>query len=119
MKRRLQDRFRRSGELPSHALVGAVIGDLSGPTAIIDEHGRVGSLDGSWWLEWAIGAEDRWRVAHEEVAVRQSRVADAPVYETWMRVPGGDVVQRVASANDGRGRESSASMITSSLRWSD
>jgi hypothetical protein len=104
MRRWVQDRLARSEDLPVHALVGAVIGDLDGPTAVIDEHGRVGAFDGSWWLEWGIGAEDRWRVAHDEVAVRQSRVADAPVYETWIRVPGGDVIQRVASLNDGLGR---------------
>jgi hypothetical protein len=104
MKRWLQDRRVRSGDLPSHALVGSTIGDLEGPTAIVDDRGRVGSIDGSWWIEWAVRADDRMRLAHEEVAVRQSRVADAPVYETWMRVPGGDVISRVASANDGLGR---------------
>lgn len=104
MRLRRSDRRGRSGSPPSHALVGAVIGDLEGPTAIVDDHGRVGAIDGSWWLEWGVGAEDRWRIAHDEIAVRQSRVDDAPVYETWMRVPGGDVIQRVASANDGRGR---------------
>ena len=104
MKRWLQDRRNRSGEGPSHALDGAIIGDLDGPTATVDRFGRVGSIDGSWWVEWAVGAQDRWRVAHDEVAVRQSRVENAPVYETWMRIPGGDIVARVASANDGLGR---------------
>ena len=104
MKWWVRDRLGRSGERRSHALDGAVIGDLEGPTAIVDSRGRIGALDGSWWLEWGLRAEDRWRVAHDEVSVRQSRVADAPVYETWMRVPGGDVVQRVAAANDGLGR---------------
>ena len=104
MARWLPGRRSRSDLGSSHALDGAVIGDLDGPTATVDRHGRVGSTDGHWWIEWGVGAEDRWHVAHEEVAVRQSRVADAPVYETWMRVPSGDVVQRVASANDGNGR---------------
>ncbi|MEQ8840065.1 MAG: hypothetical protein RIB98_03720 [Acidimicrobiales bacterium] len=104
MKRWLQDRLGRSDGRAVHALVGAVIGDLEGPTAVVDDHGRVGSVDGSWWVEWGVGSGDRWRIAHDEVAVRQSRVADAPVYETWMRVPSGDVVLRVASANDGLGR---------------
>ncbi|MDW3217397.1 MAG: hypothetical protein R8F63_02180 [Acidimicrobiales bacterium] len=104
MRRWWQDRARRSDAEPTPALDGAVIGDLDGPTAVVDAKGRVGAIDGSWWLEWGVGAEDRWRVAHDEVAVRQSRVSDAPVYETWLRVPGGDVVQRVAAANDGLGR---------------
>lgn len=104
MKRWLRDRLGRSDDRPSHALAGALIGDLEGPTAVVDAKGRIGSADGSWWIEWGVRADDRWRIAHDEVAVRQQRVADAPVYETWMRVPGGDVVQRVASANDGLGR---------------
>ena len=104
MRRWLPGRRDRSGSSPTPALEGAVIGDLEGPTAVVDRHGRVGAIDGSWWVEWGVGADDRWRLAHDEVAVRQSRVADAPVYETWMRVPTGDVVQRVASANDGLGR---------------
>lgn len=104
MRRWLPGRRDRSGSSPTPALDGAVIGDLEGPTAVVDRHGRVGAIDGSWWVEWGVGADDRWRVAHDEVAVRQSRVADAPVYETWMRVPTGDIVQRVASANDGLGR---------------
>jgi hypothetical protein len=104
MKRWVQGRLSRSVESPSHALDGAVIGDLEGPTAVVDRYGRVGVVDGSWWIEWGVGADDRWRVAHDEVAVRQSRITDSPVYETWMRVPTGDIVQRVASANDGLGR---------------
>ncbi|GJM37393.1 MAG: hypothetical protein DHS20C19_07600 [Acidimicrobiales bacterium] len=104
MRRWWKGRNGRPDDGTTHALDGAVIGDLDGPTAIVDEKGRIGAVDGSWWLEWGVGAEDRWRVAHDEVAVRQSRVSDAPVYETWLRVPGGDVVQRVAAANDGLGR---------------
>lgn len=104
MRRWLTDRLDRSAAPPSHALEGAMIGDLEGPTAVVDRRGRVGAADGSWWIEWGVGVGDRWRIAHDEVAVRQSRVADAPVYETWLRVPAGDVVARVASANDGLGR---------------
>lgn len=107
MRRWLRDRLGRSASLRTVAsppFEGAVIGDLEGPTAVVDAKGRVGAIDGSWWLEWGVGAEDRWRAAHDEVAVRQSRLEDAPVYETWLRVPGGDVIQRVASANDGVGR---------------
>lgn len=85
-------------------MTGAVIGDLEGPSGAVDDRGRIEVVDGSWTLEWGAGAADRWHVAHDEVAVRRHRVDDAPVYETWMRVPGGDVVQRVAAVNDGRSR---------------
>jgi len=46
-------------------------------------------------LDWWIGADDRWHVANEEVAVRRSRRGAAPVYDTAVRVAGGDAVQRV------------------------
>jgi len=77
---------------------------MEGPAARIDHAGTITSLDGGWRLEWGVGCDDRWRIAHEERAVRQDRVDDTPVSETWLRVPGGDVIQRVAACNDGSGR---------------
>lgn len=81
-----------------------MIGDLSGPVAVVDEHGRVQTIDRRWSFEWGVGALDRWRVAHETPGARRHRVGDAPVYETRLRVSGGDVVARVAVANDGVSR---------------
>ena len=105
MKRLRFGRSRRPAPAPAApSIEGIVIGDLGGPTAVVDDVGRIGALDGSWSLEWGAGADDRWHVAHEEVAVRQRRIVDAPVLETAMRIPGGDLVQRVASVNDGQGR---------------
>lgn len=46
-------------------------------------------------LDWWVGADDRWHGARDEIAVRRSRIGAPPVYETAMRVPGGDAVQRV------------------------
>src|SRR5690606_37148510 len=43
---------------------------------------------------WWIGAEDRWHHPSREAAVSQRPVGDAPVVETAMRVPGGDVLHR-------------------------
>ncbi len=81
-----------------------LIGDLQGPTARIDRAGTINSLDAGWQIEWGVGGEDRWRLAHDERAVRQTRIDDTPVSETWLRVPGGDVIQRVAAISDGSGR---------------
>ena len=97
-------RRKRSGAERRPALAGSILGDLEGPVALIDERGRIAALDDTWRLEWGVGAEDRWHVAHREMAVRQHRVGDAPVYSTWMRVPGGDVIERVAAVSDGVGR---------------
>jgi hypothetical protein len=74
----------------------------STPLGTIDA-GAVGDVDGagwvqmrgaSWSLDWWIGAEDRWHHPALESAVRQHLIDDAPVVETAMRVPGGDVVHR-------------------------
>lgn len=60
--------------------------------------------DGSAPLTWHVAADDRWHWPDHEIAVRQQRLLGAPVYETRVRVPGGDAVQRVWSVADGGGR---------------
>ena len=99
----LLDRFRRR-PAPLDPSFGQLIGDLSGPVARISKEGAVATLDGSWRIEWGVLAGPEWKRAADEKAVRQGRVDDAPVYETWMRVPGGDVIQRVGVLNDGQGQ---------------
>lgn len=54
-------------------------------------------------LEWFVAADDRWHVPAKEAAVRQSRIGGTPVTETRVRVPTGDVVQRIYSVVDGGG----------------
>ncbi len=66
--------------------------------------GDVVPLDGSPVLAWHVAADDRWHSPATEVAVRQARLAGAPVFETRLRIPGGDAVQRVWSVADGGGR---------------
>lgn len=95
-------RRRRSAPLPPRE--GSSIGDLLGPVARIDRAGTVVADDGSWSLEWGVRGGDGWLRASEQRAVRQHRVAETPVFETWMRVPGGDVIQRVGVSNYGTGR---------------
>lgn len=62
--------------------------------AHVGARGQVAPDDVDWWLEWWIGADDRWRVPRRETTVRQRLVDDVPVVETAMRVPGGDAVHR-------------------------
>jgi hypothetical protein len=81
-----------------------LIGNLADPgRALVDPSGTVLSPDRRWALEWWVGAEDRWHRAPAEVAVRQSLVAGAPVVETAMRVPGGDIVHRAYASRSGQG----------------
>jgi hypothetical protein len=66
--------------------------------------GDVVPWDGSPLLAWHVAADDRWHSPTGEVAVRQVRVGGAPVFETRLRIPGGDAVHRVWSVADGGGR---------------
>lgn len=100
----LRNRFRRTPAPTLDPSFGHLIGDLAGPVGRIDATGAVAVIDGSWRIEWGAKTGDEWRVAPTERAVRQNRVDDTPVFETWMRVPGGDVIQRVGVVNDGDGR---------------
>jgi hypothetical protein len=70
--------------------VGA-IGARTG--AGVDDNGRV--VMDAVELEWWIGADDGWHVPAEDSTTRHRRLSAAPVFETAVRVPGGDVVQRV------------------------
>ncbi len=74
------------------------------PQAFVDPRDAAGPLDRGWRIEWAVGVQDRWHIAGREAAVRARLVDDMPVTETAMRVPGGDIVQRVWAVRDGSGR---------------
>ena len=65
--------------------------------AEVTSSGGVVPLDGSPRLDWYVAAEDRWHTPADEIAVRQQRTAGTPVFETRVRVPDGDVVQRIWS----------------------
>jgi hypothetical protein len=54
-------------------------------------------------LQWFVAADDRWHIPAREAAVRQRRIDNAPVFETRVRVPSGDAVQRVWCVADGGG----------------
>lgn len=106
--RRWLPRMRESGWLlpltlatddvvPTGTRIGVVDGDVS---ATVDARGLVtpsGSPTG-WSLDWWVGAEDRWRLPARETGVSQRRIDAAPVVETTVRVPGGEVVHRAYEA---------------------
>ncbi|MFN3219902.1 MAG: hypothetical protein ACE367_25720 [Acidimicrobiales bacterium] len=52
-------------------------------------------------VDWWIGAEDRWHLVPDEAAVRQGLGDDGVVIETRCKVPGGDIVHRVAAVPSG------------------
>jgi hypothetical protein len=51
-------------------------------------------------LDWYVAADDRWHVPRDEPTLRQRRVEGAPVFETRVRVPDGDAVQRAWAVAD-------------------
>jgi hypothetical protein len=88
----------------------------SGAVADVDPAGLVQLRGAPWSLDWWIGAEDRWHHPSMEASVRQRRVDGAPVVETAVRVPGGDVVQRsyaarATSSTDGGPRWDGACVV--------
>ena len=65
--------------------------------------GSVEPWDGSAVLDWYVAADDRW---HDPGPTRASATSGSrapPVFETKVRIPGGDTVQRVWSVADAGG----------------
>jgi len=70
-------------------------GDRAG---MVDPRGLVVSRPQRWSLDWWVGADERWHFPSLEPGVRQELVEGAPVVETLLRVPGGDIAHRVFAA---------------------
>jgi hypothetical protein len=86
-------------------MIAGTTGVLGGTfRADVTTAGTVVPWDGSPALAWHVAADDRWHSPADEVAVRQVRTGGAPVFETRLRIPGGDAVQRIWSVADGGGR---------------
>lgn len=62
--------------------------------------GAVVPGDGTPILDWWVAAEDQWHQPAVEPSLRQRHIDGTPVVETRLRVPGGDVVHRVAAVPD-------------------
>ena len=68
----------------------------SGEIITIDPFGNISWLNSNnQRVNWGVGADDRWHFAENEKSVRQTLDEDGIMSETRMRVPGGDIVQRV------------------------
>ncbi|MEO5974403.1 MAG: hypothetical protein ABIQ38_04270 [Ilumatobacteraceae bacterium] len=63
--------------------------------AIVNERGSIRPSDGSQTLDWHVAADDRWHDPSTEGTVRQERRGGIPIIETRLRVPGGDILQRI------------------------
>jgi hypothetical protein len=75
---------------------GRTIGILGQPwRATVTPAGDIYPWDDVNAVKWYVAADDRWHNPADEVAVRQRSIDGAPVLETRVRIPGGDVIQRV------------------------
>jgi hypothetical protein len=71
--------------------------------AALDPRGLLTPWPVGWSLDWWVGADDRWHLPSRSAAVRQRLVDDAPVVETAMRIPGGDLLHRAWAVAGGEG----------------
>ena len=62
--------------------------------------GTIVPWDGSAAVEWHVAADDRWHDTRTDTGIRHRRVDGVAVFETKVRVPGGDAVQHVWSVAD-------------------
>lgn len=76
-----------------------LVGSLDAPhRAAVDAAGLVWPAGADWSVDWWVGAGDRWLAPSREPAVRQRLVGRAPVVETLLRLPGGEVAHRAYGA---------------------
>ena len=79
-----------------------LIGTVGSPTATpVDPAGLL--VGEGWSIDWWLGADDRWHHPAREAAVRQQLVAEVPIIETLVRIPGGDAVHRAYGIRAPRG----------------
>jgi hypothetical protein len=71
--------------------------------AVLDPRGLLTPWPEGWSLDWWVGADDRWHLPSRSAAVRQRLIDDAPVVETAMRIPGGDLLHRTWAVAGGDG----------------
>lgn len=78
-----------------------VIGNRGGTwRGVVTDHGSIIPSDGSTELSWHVAADDRWYTPQNEPSLRQKWYAGFPVSETRIRIPNGDMVQRVYCVAD-------------------
>lgn len=68
--------------------------------ADVTASGSIEPWDGSTRLDWFVAADDRWHDPRADSGVRHHRVGGTAVFETKVRIPGGDAVHRVWSVAD-------------------
>lgn len=77
-------------------MTGITIGCVGSPwRASVGRGGTITPWDSTAPLRWSIAADDRWYIPGEESNARQGTVDGTPVVETTIRVPRGEIVQRV------------------------
>jgi hypothetical protein len=96
--------LRRAKPAAPEPPAGVVVGTLAAvDDVVVAPDGSVRHGSGGLRLEWLVGAADEWhRGSTARATARSQRLVDGvPVVETSLRIPGGQVVQRVWAVADG------------------
>jgi hypothetical protein len=81
-----------------------LLGTVGAPErAVLDPRGLLTPWAEGWSLDWWAGADDRWHLPSRSGGVRQHLVDDAPVVETALRIPSGDLRHRAWAVAGGDG----------------
>ena len=71
------------------------LGTVGAPErAVLDPRGLLTPRSQGWSIDWWAGADDRWHLPSRSTSVRQRLIDDAPVIETALRIPSGDLLHR-------------------------
>ena len=100
------DGLRRNLTNRDHTLLGAIWGEAR---PMVDRRGLV-TTGAGWSVDFWAGGDDRWYMPSVEPSVRQSIIDHAPVVETTMRIPGGDLTHR-AWVGTGSGSSGNGALV--------
>jgi len=80
------------------------LGTVGAPErGVLDPRGLLTPWPRGWSVDWWAGADDRWHLPSRAVGVRQRLLSDAPVVETALRIPSGELLHRAWAVAGGDG----------------
>ncbi len=88
------------------------LGTVGAPErAVLDPRGLLTPWPQGWSIDWWAGADDRWHLPSRSTTVRQRLVDDAPVVETALRIPSGELLHRGWAVAGAQGAPTGAAVV--------
>ena len=88
------------------------LGTVGAPErAVLDPRGLLTPRSQGWSIDWWAGADDRWHLPSRSATVRQRLIDDAPVIETAMRIPSGELLHRAWAVAAAQGADTGAAVV--------